>query len=357
MAEAAEVSRRLAAYLGAPPVELKILASGWETTVFEFAPAARNSRLSGTTAGQRLVLRCYEGPRAGDKGRGESRTLSALAAVGYPVPHPFLYEPDPAPLGTPFLIMERVGGGPLFAARSFPQAFKTFSLGFLSFVRAQVRLHRLRADAPELAAIDGGGAAQTPPAGPSLLERLLALVGERIEQGPLPGLREALRSLRERVARFREAPTAIVHMDYHPQNVIVRGTRVTGVIDWVSATRGDRHLCAATTAVILASSAMDHPRWMRDNAVGNSLRALFTALYLPLYQVLAPLEWERFRYCQAVAALARLSMFGIMQARGPEAAGFRADAIANVTPGVVRLLSRYTERKAGFPVSIRTVAA
>jgi aminoglycoside phosphotransferase (APT) family kinase protein len=70
-------------------------------------------------------------------------------------------------------------------------------------------------------------------------------------------------------------------MDYHPQNVIVHGLRVTGVIDWVSADRGDRHLCAATTSVILASSAMDHPRWMRDNATGNSLRALFTALYIP----------------------------------------------------------------------------
>ena len=357
MAEAAEVGRRLAAYLGVPLSDLRILASGWETTVFEFAPAHRASRLPGVAAGQRLVVRCYEGPRADDKGRRESHTIAALAAANYPVPQPYLYEPDPAPLGTPFLVMERVAGGPLFVTRNFPQAFKTFSLGFIGFVRAQARLHRLRADTPGLRDFTGACSSANVRPEASLLERILGVIAERIEQGPLPGLRDALASLGERVDRFRPAPAAVVHMDYHPQNVLVRGVRVTGVIDWVSADRGDRHLCAATTAVILASSAMDHPRWIRDNAAGNSLRALFTALYIPLYQALAPMEWERFRYCQAVAALQRLSMFGIMRARGPEAAGFRPGAIANVTPGVVRLLSRYTERKAGLPVSIQTVSA
>jgi aminoglycoside phosphotransferase (APT) family kinase protein len=357
VAEAAEVRHRLVAYLGVPLVDLRTLASGWETTVFEFAPARRPPRLPEVVAGQRLVLRCYEGPRAADKGRRESRTIAALAAAGYPVPLPHLYEPDPAPLGTSFLVMERVAGGPLFAARNFPQAFKTFSLGFAGFVRAQTRLHRLRADAAGLTDLIGACRAAEVPSTASLLERMLGVIAERVEQGPLPGLRDALANLRERVDRFRDAPVAVVHLDYHPQNVIVRGMHVTGVIDWVSADRGDRHLCAATTAVILASSAMEHPRWMRDNAAGNSLRALFTALYLPLYQALAPMEWERFRYCQAVAALQRLSMFGIMCARGPAVAGFRPEAIANVTPGVVRLLSRYTARKIGLPVSIQTVSA
>ena len=96
---------------------------------------------------------------------------------------------------------------------------------------------------------------------------------------------------------------------------------MTGVIDWVNADHGDRHLDVATTSAILSTTAMDHPRWMRDNALGNSLRALFNSLYLPLYHVMAPLEFERLRYCQAVAALLRLSMLGMMRARGPEAAG------------------------------------
>ena len=48
----------------------------------------------------------------------------------------------------------------------------------------------------------------------------------------------------------------------------------------------------------------------------------------------------------------RLSMFGMMRARGPESVGFRPEAIENVTPAVVRLLSRYAARKAGVPLGI-----
>jgi aminoglycoside phosphotransferase (APT) family kinase protein len=352
VADAAEVSRRLAAYLETPLDGLRVLASGWETTIFEFTPARRSPRLPEAESGRRLVLRCYAGTRAADKGGRESRVIAALARAGFPVPQPYLYESDPTSLEGPFMIMERVAGGPLFAARSFPQAFKTFSLGFIEFVRAQTRLHRLPADLPDLPEV----ANQFEPPATTLLDRLLATISDRVEQGPLPGLRDALTFLRERSARFRSSPAAIVHLDYHPQNVIVRGVRVTGVIDWVSADRGDRHLCAATTSMILASSAMAEPRWMRDNAAGNFLRALFTALYVPLYQALAPMEWERFRYCQAVAALQRLSMFGMMRVRGPEAVGFRPDAIKNVTPDVVRLLSRYTARKTGVPVRITEAA-
>jgi hypothetical protein len=136
-------------------------------------------------------------------------------------------------------------------------------------------------------------------------------------------------------------------MDYHPLNVMVDGVRVTGVIDWVNTDVGDRHLDAAMTAVILSSSALERPRWMRDNIVGNGLRASFAALYMPLYHAMAPMNFERFRYCQAVAALLRLSMLGMMRARGPEIVGFRPESISEVTPAVVRLLSRYATRKSG----------
>jgi len=133
---------------------------------------------------------------------------------------------------------------------------------------------------------------------------------------------------------------------------MVSGLRVTGVLDWVNADYGDRYLCAATTSVILSTTTMEQPSWMSENVAGNSLRALFASLYLPLYHAAAPMELERFRFAQGVAALLRLSMFGMMRARGPESVGFRPEAIENVTPSVVRLLSRYASRKVGVPVSI-----
>ena len=53
-----------------------------------------------------------------------------------------------------------------------------------------------------------------------------------------------------------------------------------------------------------------------------------------------------------MAALLRLSMLGMMKARGPETVGFRSEAIGEVTPAVVRLLTRYAERKSGASVRI-----
>jgi hypothetical protein len=249
--------------------------------------------------------------------------------------------------------MERVEGRPLFWVSGFPQAFKNFSLGFFGFVRAQVRLHglgsngRLAPDDMPKAYISANAPRDLP-----LLERLFRIIERRIEEGPLPGLRDAMIVLRQRASRYSPAPPTLIHMDYHPQNVMVSAFRVTGVLDWVNADFGDRYLCAATTAVILSTTTMAEPYWMGENIAGNSLRSLFAFLYVPLYHSAAPMELERFRYAQGVAALLRLSMFGMMRVRGPESVGFRSEANENVTPSVVRLLSRYASRKIGVPASI-----
>ena len=357
MLDLRDIEQRLSAYLGAPVARLSILASGWETTVFEFMLEAASKAFAAIPVGRAMVLRFYQGPAADPKGARESTTIDRLFAAGYAVPRPYVFEADHRALGAPFLIMQKLVGGPLFTVRSFPSAFKTFSIAFFSFVRTQARLHKLDPSSAGLreiprsyAPIDGAGA-NSP-----LLDRVLAIIANRVETGPLPGLREALNLVTERAARFRLSPESLVHMDYHPQNVMVDGVRVTGVIDWVNTDVGDRHLDAAMTAVILASSAMENPWWMRDNVVGNGLRTSFAALYMPLYHAMAPMDFERFRYCQAVAALLRLSMLGMMRARGPEVVGFRREAIAEVTPAVVRLLSRYATRKSGAAVRLDTAA-
>jgi aminoglycoside phosphotransferase (APT) family kinase protein len=351
--DAEAIPRRLGDYLGTPPCNLRVLASGWETTVFEFALAASSPCVRELPVNQPLVLRCYQGSRAEDKGSREAAAMLMLAQAGYPVPRPYRFEPDRQPLGMPFLLMGRAHGVPLFSTRSFPQAFKIFSLGFISFVRVQAQLHGLASSGKLVlkdflqAFVSAQACSRLP-----LIERIFQVIAGRIEQGPLPGLHDALLSLRDRAARFKPAADAPLHMDYHPQNVLVNNFCVTGVIDWVNADHGDRYLCAATTAVILSTTAMEHPRWMGENSAGHVLRGLFAGLYLPIYHALAPMELERFRFAQGVAALLRLSMFGMMRTRGAESMGFRPEAIENVTPPVVRLLSRYASKKTGVPVKI-----
>lgn len=358
MLDLENIRRALSSYLAAPATRVSVLASGWETTVFEFTLESPSPTCASIPIAQPMVLRFYEGSAADTKGTREHLTIKSLYTAGYPVPRPYVFEPDRQALGAPFLIMQRLGGGRLFGANSFPQAFKTFSLGFFSFVRAQARLHKYDPASPGLRDIPHAYSTDPPaPNEPPLLDRILAIIANRVENGPLPGLREALSRVSERASLFRSSRQSIVHMDYHPLNVMVENTRVTGVIDWVNTDVGDRHLDAAMTAVILSSSALEKPRWMRDNLIGNSLRASFAALYMPLYHAMAPMSFERFRYCQAVAALLRLSMLGMMRARGPEIVGFRAESIREVTPAVVRLLTRYATRKSGASVVLDIASA
>jgi len=344
-----EVRQRLADYLGVKVVRLEILASGWETTVFEFTldSSPPNSEMPSRHP---MVLRFYQGSSASQKGPREYLTLRALTKTGYPAPRPYLYEGALEPLGVPFLIMQRSDGGPLLQLKSFPLAFKAFSLAFFDFVRAHVRLHRLD---PHLVGLD-----KLPPrfgfedGSSPLLDRVLGAIARRVEEGPLPALKPMLQWARANAWRFPSARDSILHLDYHPQNAVVSGLRVTGIVDWVNADLGDRHLDTATTSAILASSTMERPIWMRRNAAGNSLRRIFTSLYLALYHTMAPLDFERLRYYQAVAALLRLSMFGMMRTRGPESVGFRPEAIVEITPTVTSVLSRYATRKSGVAVSL-----
>ncbi|HUY28395.1 MAG TPA: phosphotransferase [Candidatus Binataceae bacterium] len=352
MIDPREINPRLSAYLGAPLRNLRVLASGWETTVFEFALGAASARFREIPAGAPLVLRFYQGGHAADKGARESVTISRLSAAGFPVPRPYAFELDTSALGAPFLVMERLDGGPLFVTRSFPEAFRTFSLGFPAFVRAQVRLHRMNPHDAGLRDIPHAYETSLTAPGTPMLDRALAIIADRVERAPLPGLRDALGRLVARAGEFRISEPSILHLDYYPRNVVVRGTHLSGVIDWVNTDVGDRHLDAAMTAAILSTSALEHPRWMRDNLIGNSLRFSFASLYVPLYHAMYRLDFERFRYCQAVAAMLRLSMMGIMHARGPETVGYRPEAMAEVTPAVMRLLARYAERKSGEPVRL-----
>ncbi len=353
MLDPKEIARDLSSYLGAPVARVSVLASGWETTVFELTLEARSSVCPNIPVGQPVVLRFYQGSAADAKGIREHITIDRLFGAGFAVPRPYAFEADHRALGAPFLIMQRLGGVPLFGARSFPIAFKTFSLGFFSFVRAQARLHKY----DPTACGSARDSSRVPGPGSPARNRRYSIAYSRSSPRasrtvPCPAFAKLLNRVSERAQLFRSSAQSIVHMDYHPLNVMVDGTRLTGVIDWVNTDVGDRHLDAAMTAVILSSSALETPRWMRDNLVGNGLRASFAALYLPLYHAMAPMNFERFRYCQAVAALLRLSMLGMMRARGPEAVGFRPEAISEVTPAVVRLLSRYATRKSGTSVRL-----
>src|SRR5271167_2801142 len=130
-----DIERRLSTYLGAPVARLSILASGWETTVFEFTLEAASKPFASIPVGEPMVLRFYQGSAADTKGAREHATIDRLFAARFAVPRPYAFEADPRALGATFVIMQRLAGTRLFNASSFPNAFGTFSMAFFSFVR------------------------------------------------------------------------------------------------------------------------------------------------------------------------------------------------------------------------------
>src|ERR1035437_9007465 len=138
-----DIKQRLSAYLGAPVSCLSVLASGWETTVFEFTLEAASKAFAAIRAGEPIVLRVYQGSAVDAKGAREYTTIDRLFAAGYCVPRPYAFEADHCALGAPFLIMQRLAGGPLFTIRSFSSSLKTFSMAFFFFFRAPSRVPNL----------------------------------------------------------------------------------------------------------------------------------------------------------------------------------------------------------------------
>lgn len=59
------------------------------------------------------------------------------------------------------------------------------------------------------------------------------------------------KTLHDHLRRLPASKTALLHLDYHPINVLTDGKRITGVIDWTNAHAGDPRADAARTVSIL----------------------------------------------------------------------------------------------------------
>src|SRR5919106_2803990 len=145
----------------------------------------------------------------------EQAIQNAVAEQGYPTPRVLHVSVDAAPLGAPFMLMERLPGAPLLAAH--PLEMDRVLLD------AQLRLHAL--DAAPLARALGDAVT---------FDGYLAALQRRVDQAGLDGLAPPLRWLREHRPP-PATPPVICHGDLHPQNVLVEGSRVTGVLDWPNA--------------------------------------------------------------------------------------------------------------------------
>jgi aminoglycoside phosphotransferase (APT) family kinase protein len=193
---------------------------GWDTLLWRFVSARKP-----------YALRLYR--RFGESGSMEARAQSeALAmvgarAVGLPVPR---IEARGSYQGVPVFILEwRRGERMLDHAQKRP--WRIARLAY-NFGRAQARIH----SAP-------------PPDG--LVRYDAAWIRQNVTH----------RALAEAVIADADF-TTLCHLDYHPLNVLVRGTKISGLLDFSAAAVTDRRADLARTKSALLAVPLPHD-WKR----------------------------------------------------------------------------------------------
>jgi aminoglycoside phosphotransferase (APT) family kinase protein len=203
--------------------------------------------------------------------------------------------------------------------------------------RLHARLHDLPAEALPLAA---------GPFLPRRLDELRSLIREYDLAGLRPGL--------DWLSRHRPPParqTSILHLDWHPMNLVRGAGGGLTVLDWTEADVGDPHADVATTLMII--ECLPHPaRGLWGRAAVPVGRWLTRRGYLAAYRRERPLDARRLTYFRAWAALRRLAVYGRWLCAGPASTGCKPSSVHNLRPAHRRDLCRYFERFTGTAVRL-----
>ena len=229
----------LAAYLVAIE-DMNRIAVGWshETWLFD---AVWTSADAGSPRRQGLCLRRDPGNallrETSDLGR-QFRVLQCLERTDVPAPKPFWYEPDPAVLGAPALVMEKVPGECPSPGRRAGREFYAAAAerGVLpeSFTDALAAIHTVDWRA---AGLDFLG---VPEPGDGFARREIATWRRLIEDSGHPGHPILADLIGWLEANAPSADTlSLVHGAYRTGNVLIHDDRVSAVLDWELQVIGD----------------------------------------------------------------------------------------------------------------------
>ncbi len=234
-----EFARSQPPWAGAEVSDLKRLTDGWESDVYSFSVQPADGGEP-----RELILRMFPGaaesaPAA--KCAKEYRVLRKLYEAGYPVPEIHAIDADGAALGMPSLVMEKISGPTLDATfNATPPERKRGLITLFAELLADLHALDVRpfgAEAPAYApsSLDPGWS------GP--LRGWLERFGQ-------PGYGPAADWLERRAETVRRRPPALIHLDYHGSNILMRDGRPY-VIDWTSAGVSDPRFDLAWTSLLV----------------------------------------------------------------------------------------------------------
>jgi aminoglycoside phosphotransferase (APT) family kinase protein len=257
--------------------------------------------------------------------------LSHLQTLGFPVPQPLLLEEDRRLLGGPVLLLRWVSGQTL-----------------LDFLRQRfIRIVSVPGILAELhAALHALPATNFPRPGDSFLDRRLDELSTMIHAHDLKGLTAGLNWLRCHIVTTSDRPS-ILHLDFHPVNIVVDDGHPQAVLDWSEADVGDRHADVAMTLVLMLTAPVSLTTWS-ERLLARPTRWCMVRRYRRAYQRKFQLDSARLRYYMAWAALRRLAICGMWRHSGPWTNGFKTTSLRFASPRHEHALRRCFQSATGL---------
>jgi aminoglycoside phosphotransferase (APT) family kinase protein len=245
-----KINARLQTYLAdryseAVISDLEFLVSGFESDVFTF------TLQEGGGDPKAYVLRLHPGDGSKSKMMREANGLGLLRQAGYPVPAMLLYEPDASFLGSPFTILEKLEGRSMWPvlAGAEPEYARQLLDGFSSLL---ARLHRLdwRPFTDQAAHFEHNPGA--------VLDDHLADMRALFQKFAMGGFLPIVDWLENQRSAIRFQP-AVVHLDFHANNVFVCQDGHLAVIDWTQITVSDFRTDLSWSLMIMGD--FGQPAW------------------------------------------------------------------------------------------------
>jgi len=201
-----------------------------------------------------------EDPRVAER---EWSVLVALGRVGAPTPRPIWIDRDGAIFGGPTIVTSRLPGRGLLAPRD--------AAGWIrQLAEALGQIHRAPLSDAELESLIDQGAA---------LARLLDREAPPPDLTTQPGGPDAWSAMRRWWPHLESSAPTLLHGDYWPGNTLWRYGRLTGVVDWEQAGRGnpdqDVAYCRLDLALLAGPEAPEAFRVAYEAATGRVVRDLF----------------------------------------------------------------------------------
>jgi aminoglycoside phosphotransferase (APT) family kinase protein len=303
----------LSRYPEAVVSDVNFLVSGFESEIYTFHLQGSHS------SPKNYILRLFTGEGATEKLTREARGLSRLQNGGYPVPELLLQETDSRILGKPFEIVERLEGQGLWPVLAVAEPHRQEQL-LSRFGSLLAGLHQLdwRSFSEKPAVYEKSPGL--------LLDETISCYRSLYTKYNLKGFLQLTDWLDAHKNEISVYP-AVVHQDFHANNVFLCPEDRLVVIDWTQFAVSDYRIDLCWTLLIMGD--FGNPGWGRQ-----ILHAYASHFKHPM---------EHMDYFHVVVSMKLLASTVISFLFSPEELGLRSETV-NVTKEQVSIYKQLSQR-------------